>query len=365
MILVTERDHLLRALSNLAGIVDSKNTIPILSNVLMSTTDDGLKIRATNGDMEASELIDAHVGENGTVTVTASVLRDFVRNLPEGSQVSFKLGDRLAVSSGRSRINLGTLDPASFPSPWSETWATEFEIEGAVLNHMLSRVSFAQEDNVSRTYLMGVRLESSGTLRLIATNGAMLPYVDGPEAPEFAGVTMPTRMVTEALRMTAAISGAVTVGMSDGKISLTSENSTIISKLLDKSLGYPDYGRVIPKNLASRGSVNIAQFISAIRRAMISAAEGKNRTVRISFNPESLAVNAHNSTSDAMDEIDLTFDGEPVILPFNPDLMIEMLQSLPGDTAEFECGDPKTATIWRAAGNGDGICVAMPQRVGT
>lgn len=365
MILVTERDHLLRALNNLSGIVDSKNTIPILSNVLMSTTDSGLKIRVTNGDMEASELIGAHVGEQGTVTVTASTLRDFVRNLPDGSQVSMKLADRLQVSCGRSRINIGTLPPDMFPSPWSETWDTEFEIDGAVLSHMLARVSFAQEINASRTYMMGVRAESSGNLRLIATNGAMLPYVDGPETSEFPGVTIPTRMVTEIARMTAAISNPITVGISEGKISLTSENSTIISKLLDKSLGYPDYGRVIPKNLPSRGSVNIAQLVSAIRRAMISAAEGKNRTVRISFNPDSLAVNAHNSTSDAMDEIDLEFTGEPVILPFNPDLMIEMLQSLPGDIAEFECGAPKTATIWRAMGSEDGICVAMPQRVGT
>lgn len=365
MILVTERDHLLRALNNLSGIVDSKNTIPILSNVLMSTTDSGLKIRVTNGDMEASELIEAHVGTPGTITVTAQTLRDFVRNLPEGSQVSFKLGDRLAVSSGRSRINIGTLPPDMFPSPWSETWDTEFEIDGAVLGHMISRVSFARTQDVGAAYMMGVRAESAGNLRLIATNGAMLPYVDGPETPEFPGITIPTRMVTEIARMTAAISNPIMVGISDNKISLTSENSTIISKLLDKSLGYPDYGRVIPKRLPSSGSVNISQMVAAIRRAMISATEGKNRTVRISFSPDALAVNAHNSTSDAMDEIDLEFTGEPVILPFNPDLMIEMLQSLPGDIAEFECGDPRTATIWRAKGGEDGICVAMPQRVGT
>ncbi len=364
MILVTERTDLLRALNNLAGIVDSRNTIPILSNVLMSTTDDGLKIRVTNGDMEASELIPAHIGTPGTVTVPAATLRDFVRNLPDGSQVSMKLGDRLAVSSGRSRINLGTLLVDMFPSPWAETWETEFDIEGAVLSHILSRVAFAQGQEASKVFVMGVRFESAGNLRLITTNYASLAYVDGPEAPEFAGVTMPTRMVTEAQRMSASLAGNITVGISAGKISLTAENSTVISKLLDKSLGYPDYARVVPKNLPSRGTVDIQALIGAIRRAMISAAEGKSRTVRISFG-EGISVSAHNSTSDAMDEIDAEFSGESVILPFNPDLMIEMLQSLPSETAEFEIGDAKTATIWRAVGSEDGVVVAMPQRVGT
>ncbi len=364
MILVTERDHLLRALNNLSGIVDSKNTIPILSNCLLSTTTDGLKIRVTNGDMEASELIPAHVGTPGTVTVTAATLRDFARNLPEGSQISFKVADRLQVSCGRSRINIATLPVDMFPSPWSETWETEFNIDAAVLNHMLGRVAFAQEADVSKTYLMGVRFESAGNLRLIATNGASLPFVDGPEVPAFAGTTMPTRMVAEAIRMSANCGDEITVGISESKISLAVGNSAIVSKLLDKSLGYPDYPRVIPKSLPAKGEVDVAAMIGAIRRAMISATEGKRRTVGLSFSGDGMAISAHNSVSDALDEIDLTYDGEDVTLSFNPDLMIEILQSLPGDVAEFEIGSPKDATIWRAKGWEDGMVVAMPQRVG-
>lgn len=364
VILVTERTDLLRALTNLAGIVDSKNTIPILSNVLMSTTADGLKIRVTNGDMEASELIPAHIGEQGTVTVTAQTLRDFVRNLPEGSQVSMKLGERLSVTSGRSRINIATLPPDMFPNAWSETWDAEFEIDGAVLSHMLSRVSFAQEGDVSRTYLMGVRFESDGHLRLIATNGQALPYIDGPETPEFKAVTMPTRLAAEATRMSANSSGAITIGISEGKMSLTMDNSTVVGKLLDASLGYPDYQRVIPKKLPSSGEVDIPSLVSAIRRAMISATEGKRRTVKLSFAEGAISVSAHNSTSDAMDEIDAYFEGEPVTLPFNPNLMIEILQSIPADTAQFQIGSAKAATIWRAKGGEDGIVVAMPQAGG-
>lgn len=364
MILVTERTDLLRALNNLSGVIDSRNTTPILSNCLLSTTDDGLKIRVTNGDMEASELIPAHVGTGGTVTVSAQMLKDFARNLPEGSQVSMKLGNRLAVTSGRSRINLATLSPDMFPAPWSEDWTTSFEIDGAVLSHMLGRVAFAQEADTSRAYLMGVRVESGGNLRLIATNGAALPYVDGPEAPEFKSVTIPTRMVQEAVRMTTAATGSISIGISEGKISLSAGNSTIISKLLDRSLDYPDYHRVIPKNLPSRGEVDITAMVGAIRRAMISATEGKRRTVRLAFSADGMAVTAHNSTSDAMDEIDAEFSGNDVTLPFNPDLMIEILQSLPGDVAEFEIGSTKDATIWRARGSVDGIVVAMPQAGG-
>lgn len=229
---------------------------------------------------------------------------------------------------------------------------------------MLGRVAFAQEKDASRAYLQGVRIESNGNLRLIATNGASLPFVDGPEIPAFSGVTIPTRMVAEAQRMTGALSGSIRVGISEGKISLTADDSTVISKLLDKALGYPDYMRVVPKSLPSRGTVKTAALVAAIRRAMISATEGKRRTVRLGISETGIKVTAHNSVSDAMDEIDAEFSGSPVELPFNPDLLIEILQSIPADVAEFECGaDLKSATIWRAVGGEDGMVVAMPQAI--
>lgn len=362
MILVTERTDLLRALNNLSGIVDAKNTIPILSNCLISTTSDGVKIRATNGDMEASEFIPAHIGAPGTVTVTAQTLRDFVRNLPEGSQISFKLGERLSVSSGRSRINLATLPQDMFPAPWTESWTTEFEIGGSALNAMLSRVAFAQSKEAIRPHIQGVRMESAGVLRLIATNGAALSYVDGPEVQEFEGVTIPVRMVTEALRMASTVE-SVSIGLSGGKISLSSGSSEIISKLLDSSLSYPDYQRVIPKDLSRSGQVSVPSLVAAIRRAMISAGEGKMRAVRVGFLSDTISVSARNSTSDALDEIDATFDGDEASLSLNSEMLIEVLQSLQGDIAQFSLGGPNDPMTWRAVDTDDGVAVIMPLRI--
>lgn len=362
MILVADRTTLAAALARVAGIVDKKNTIPILSNVLLNAENDRLTIRATNGDMKATETCECAVGVAGETTVAADTLLSFVRNLPEGSQVNMKLGERLQISAGRARMNLATLPTNSFPQAWADEWAAEFEIDGAAFSRMLGRVAYAQETNVTRTYLMGVRLESSGAhLRMIATNGQALTYCDGPEVPQFLPVTIPSRMVIEARRLASEIDGPITVGLSSGKISVSTGATSIVSKLIDASLGYPDYARVIPKTSENQGSVHVESLIGAIRRAMISATDGKRTTVKLSFAEGSMIVSAHNALSDATDEIDLEFMGEPVVLPFDPDLMIEMLSALQSETATFELGNVKQAMIWR--GGDDGLTVMMPQLV--
>lgn len=365
MIFVTERDALASAMARVAGIIDPRNTIPILSNVHLTAKDDGLTIRSTNQEIEVSEIIPAEIGEPGETTVAASTLREIANSLPSGAQIGFKLGARLAVSSGKAKFNLGVLPPDSFPEPWVESWATEFEIDGGELSALLGRVSFAQEKDAARTYLMGVRIEApDGRLRLIATNGAYLPYCDGPTVPTFSGITIPSRLASEIARMASSASGDVKIGISDGKLSISDGDAIVTGKLLDKSLGYPDYHRVIPKPSENIGEVRIDALIAAIRRAMISATEGKRRTVRLSFGENSLSAMAHNMTSDALDEIETVYAGADIDLPFNPDLMIEMLQSLPSDFATFEVGKKTDATIWRAKGDEDGLVVAMPQRVG-
>ncbi len=347
MILVTEREDLLRALNSVSGIVSGRNTIPILSHVLLSTTDSGLKIRASNGDMEASELISAHIGEQGTLTASADLLRSFVRALPEGSQVSFKMSERLAVSCGRARMNLSTLSPSSFPSPWVEDWAVKFDIAAPALAAMISRVAFAQEVTPAKAYLMGVRLEASGRdLRMVATNGAVLSYVDGIDGiPKFEGVTVPTSMVVEAAKMAAGVEGDITIGISDYKISLSTSSSQIISKLLDKSLQYPDYRRVIPKDAGPWGSTDKAAMLGAIRRTMLSG--GSGNSVRVAFAADSLTLSARNSESDATEEIDAEFSGEEI--------------DLPGEVVEYSVGGKSSPVVWRAQGGEDGAVVAMPQ----
>lgn len=363
MILVTDRDALASALSRVAGIVDGKNTIPILASALLSTSDDGLKIRVTNLDMEATETIDAQIGEHGSVAVPADALRQFVRNLPEGSQVSMKLGERLAVSSGRSRINLGVLPVTHFPEPWNENWTTEFLIEAPVLAQMLSRVSFAQEKDVSRIYLAGVRMEApNGVLRMIATNSVSLPYCDGPSVDAFSGITIPSRMVIELSRIATNSVEDVKISLSEGKVGASLGASTVISKILDPSLGYPDYARVIPADLQFSGTVSGEAMIAAIRRAMISSVEGKRQTVRVKFSSGAMSFSAHNSVSDAKDEIDMEYEGDEVDLPFNPNLLIEIIQSIPDDLVEFEHSGKNSAMIWRAKGSDDGLVVAAPQK---
>lgn len=363
MKLTVERSTLSAALSRVASIVDNKSTIPILSNIHLAATSDSLIIRATNGDMEAVEAVSASVAIPGDTTVSAAKLVTLVNSLPDGAQILINLGDRLAVSSGRTKINLSTLDPKMFPQLWGDEWPTEFEISANKLAFLIDGVSFAQSEDASRAYIQGVRIEErDGRLRMIATDGTALSYRDGDPVSEFAAVTIPTRMVTEMNRLIAQAAGSVTVGLSLTKIRLSVGGVIITSKLLDQSLGYPEYQRVIPADNPLSARVNCAAFSAAIRRAMIASLNAKDNTVYVTFKAGSVSVTSKNAEADAFDEIDADYDGEDVFMGLHPQTLLDILAHLGSDTANVTFKDKYAATTW--AGAGDGMVVFMPQRVG-
>lgn len=363
MILVAPRDTLAAALSRVAGIVDSRQTIPILGNVHLSAADDMLTIRATNLDMEAVEIIPAAVGESGETTVSASKLRELTNSLPAGSQVAMKLGERLAVTSGRSKFNLGILPPKDFPQLWIDALPTSFEIPANELASLINRVAYAQSTDAAKAYLQGVNFHTvSGKLRIAATNTHIITYVDGPEIPDLNSFTVPTKMVSEISRL---LSGPelATVGFSEAKIMVSLGTTTITSKLIDRSLKFPQYERAIPQNCPHTAIIDADATIGAIRRALIASQGMKDNTVKLTFKSGALAVTAQNAEADAFDEIDAEYDGEDVTVSLNPTYVIDILSAFDTDRIEVQFGDNKSNLIWKIPEDA-GLVVTAPQRVG-
>lgn len=364
MILVLERDHLLAALSRVAGIIDSRQTIPILANVLLTAENDRLTIRATNLDMEAVESIACHVGEPGTTTVPASKLSELARSLSEGAQIAMKLGDRLQITSGRTKINLGFIPPVAFPQIWEEEWPVSFEIEASELSRLLARVSYAQSDNAARAYIQGVNFDTvDGKLRLAATDTHVVAIANGSDQDGLASYTVPTKMISEMARLAASFAGQVTLGFSETKCTITAGATSVTSKLIDRSLKFPQCERVIPSNCPNRAVLDIPETIGAIKRAMIASQGMKDNTVKLTFKTGIVQITARNSEADALDEIDAEYEGDEVTVALSPHYLLEILGAIPTENVEVEFSDSKGNMIWRSPGDLAALVVTAPQLV--
>jgi len=362
MILVTERNNLAAALGRVAGIIESRNTIPILANVLLTTESNTLTLRATNLDMEAVEIIPAAIGEPGATTISASLLTDLARSLPEGAQIGMKLAERLQITSGRTRVNLATLPPDHFPQLWSEDWPQSFSVEAEILAAMLDRVSYAQSEEASRAYIQGVNFATmDGRLRLVGTNTHIISLVDGPKIPDIGQHTVPTRMVTEMSKLL-AVGGQAMVSFSDNKVALQVGSTTVTSKLIDRSLAFPNYQRVIPADPPLTASMDIASALSAMRRASVASQGIKDNLVMFTFKNGAIAVTARNSEADALDEIDAEYEGEEIGVPLNLPYMLDILGAMPDSSVTVSFTDSRKAMIWR--GDEDGLVVIAPLGVG-
>lgn len=364
MIVVTERTALANALSRMSGIADRKQIVPILGNVMLTAAGDRLIIRAASLDMQVVDSIPAAVGAEGSTTVSADKLGELARGLPAGAQVGFKLGERLSVTSGRSKFGLGVLSPESFPQVWEDEWESSFDVDAAELADMIDAVSFAQSTDAAKVYLQGVLFEyRDGRFRVAASQGNMATYRDGPETPEFERITVPSKMVTEMRSIVTGAGATVRISLSDSKIKIQAGDLWLASKLIDKSLAFPDYMRVFPKDLPARAAINIEAFSGAIKRATIASQNSKDNTTKLTFNTGSLTITSQNSEADALDEIDIDYDGGVVKMALNPAHLLAILGHIDGDQVEMRFKDNKAAVTLNATGGDRSMSVIMPQMV--
>ncbi len=282
-----ERAALLRSLGHVHRVVERRTTIPVLSNVLLRAGSDGLRLQATDLDLQVVETAVADVADAGATTVPAHTFYDIVRKLPDGSQVVLEqTGDTgtLTIRAGRSRFALQTLAESDFPDLAAGDLPIRFELSAADLKRLIDKTQFAISTEETRYYLNGIFLhamevEGNSVLRAVATDGHRLARVEMP-APKgtagMPGVIIPRKTVSEVQRLVEDPNGSVLIELSATKVRFTLGDVVLTSKLIDGT--FPDYSRVIPAGNDKQLIVDKAEFVSAVDRvSTISSERGPRR----------------------------------------------------------------------------------------
>ncbi len=372
MRLTIERAALLKALSHVQSVVERRNTIPILSNVLLSATAEGLKLSATDLDIEISEIAPADVERAGATSAPAHNLYEFARKLPENVPVRLELsGDdpRLFISAARTRLHLPVLPADDFPLMPADGFDTNFDIHPADLGRLIDKTRFAISTEETRYYLNGIYLHGATEggepkLRAVATDGHRLALADAeapPGAKGMAGVIVPRKTINELRRLLDDAADAVSIGVTAQKIRFALGAAVLTSKLIDGSL--PDSGRVIPKGNAKALRVENKSFAEAVDRVATVSAE-RSRSVRLSIEADKVTLTVNNPDAGlATEDIAAEYASDPLEIGFNAKYLLDVAAQIDGEHAILELNDSGSPTLVRDEAGADALYVLMPLRV--
>jgi DNA polymerase-3 subunit beta len=377
MKVTVERAALLKALGHVHRVVERRNTIPILSNVLLRAGDGGLRLKATDLDMEVTEEVGADVTQAGATTVPAHVIYDIVRKLPEGAQVSLETtGDagQMQLRSGRSRFMLQALGEGDFPDLAAGDMPTSFALAPTDLKRLIEKTQFAISTEETRYYLNGIYLhtvegEDGARLRAVATDGHRLARIELPApagATGMPGIIVPRKAVAEIQKLIDDASEDVRIELSQAKIRLTfggegNGGVVLTSKLIDGT--FPDYQRVIPTGNDKLLTVERGDFARAVDRVSTISSE-RGRAVKLALTEGRMTLSVNNPDSgNAVEEIDVDYDAAPLDVGFNARYLLDITQQLDGDTALFKLADPGSPTVIQDREGAPTLYVLMPMRV--
>ena len=366
MKLTIERAELLRSLSHVQSVVERRNTIPILSNVLIEAQGSGLRLTATDMDIAMVEAVPASIGTEGSTTAPAHTLYDIVRKLPDGAQVELgKDEDRLELRSGRSRFTLQTLPTEDFPMMTGGDFPHGFGLEAGTLRGIVDRTKFAISTEETRYYLNGIYMHASGEImRAVATDGHRLAKVEVslPEGAQgMPGVIVPRKTVGELRKLIDETDGVVEVGLSESRIRFAFDKVELTSKLIDGT--FPDYERVIPTGNNKMMQVDCRVFAEAVDRVSTIATE-KMRAVKMAIAPGTMTLSASSQDSgSAVEEIEIGYDNDALEIGFNSRYLLDISGQVESGQAQFEMADASSPTIVRDVEDSSALYVLMPMRV--
>ena len=364
-----ERSAFLRALNHVQSVVERRNTIPILSNVLLQASGAELKLTATDLDIEIVESVAAVVGKSGAATVPAHMLYDIVRKLPDGAQLELDQTDsnRVNVFAGRSRFSLQALPPEDFPDIATGDFPNRFTLSAGDLKGLIEKTRFAISTEETRYYLNGIyfhEVTAGNLLRAVATDGHRLAQaqIARPEgAKGMPGVIVPRKTVLEVVKLLEGSDADVEVALSASKIRFAAGDLILTSKLIDGT--FPDYERVIPRNNDKVLEIDTRTFASAVDRVSTISME-KGRAVKLHMAAGKLMLSVNNPDSgSAEEELACSYDADPIDIGFNSRYLLDVASQIKSDAVVFNLADAGSPTIVRDPGDDQALYVLMPMRV--
>jgi len=367
--------ELLRALSHIHGIVEVRHTLPILSNIIITTHDNLLSLSSTNLDIFCSDDLEAEVGQNGSTSVSAATFYEIVKRLPSGSEIHASLSEEdstLTLKCGRSKFNLTTISPDDFPKISHDDLNIQFVLSATELKRMIDKTKFAISNEETRYYLNGVFLHqtqknSIDILRAVATDGHRLAQYDIPlpqGAKDMNGIIIPKKMIQELRRVLDDATGDINIQLNENKIKFSFNNMQIISKVIDGT--FPDYTKVIPQSNDKSITTNNEEFKKAIDRVSAVAIneETKSKAIKliIESNKISLSVDS-TSRGSAIEEIDLDYNNEKVEIGFNSRYLIDICNEIDGDKINLKFLNSTSPAIILDNTDENLFFVLMPMRI--
>lgn len=367
LLLTTTRDTLLAPLHAVAGIVEKRHTLPILSNVLIEKQGDQLTMLATDIEIQIRTTSAGHIGgDDAAITVGARKLQDILRALPD-TEVSLTLDDkRLTVKGGRSRFQLQTLPAADYPRMnLPEGEVARLTIGQRAFKRQLSQVSYAMAQQDIRYYLNGLLIIADGSeLRMVATDGHRLAYAANPlEAPvaQRTEAILPRKTVLELARQLGDTDDALEIVLAGNQAVFRFGSIELVTKLIDGK--FPDYERVIPQAHPKLVVFERQPLLAALQRAAILTNE-KFRGVRMVLANDALKIVSTNAEQEeAQDELEVEYAYEPLDIGFNVTYLLDVLNNLSSETVEWRFNDGNSSALITLPGNDAFKYVVMPMRI--
>ncbi|MCC0062984.1 MAG: DNA polymerase III subunit beta [Defluviimonas sp.] len=367
-----ERATLLKAVGQAQSVVERRNTIPILANVLIEAEGDTVSFRATDLDIEVVDKVSAEVERAGATTVSAVMLHEIVRKLPEGALVQISedaAAGRLTVQAGRSMFSLATLPREDFPIMASSEYSANFSAPAPLLRRLFDKSKFAISTEETRYYLNGVYMhvaqgESGKVLRCVATDGHRLARIDAPlpdSADDMPGVIVPRKTVGELRKLLDDDGAQIAVSVSETKLRFATPTITLTSKVIDGT--FPDYSRVIPSGNNRRLEVDASDFAKAVDRVATVSSE-RSRAVKLQIDEDRLvlSVNAPDAGA-AEEELAVAYGDERLEIGFNAKYLLEIASQVDRENAVFLFNSASDPTLMREGNDTSAVYVVMPMRV--
>lgn len=366
MKLILQREELLPVLQTVNGVVERRQTLPILSNLLLKVGSKSLTLSATDMEVEVVVNLDFSARAVGEVTLPARKLLDICRSLPEKSELTLNVeGDRAQLSAGRNRFTLATLPAAEYPVMEIGENSVQVSVRQGVLRGLLERTAFAMAQQDVRYYLNGLLLEvSSGKIRAVATDGHRLALCEeGAEGPdgESAQVLIPRKGVLELIRLLDSTGDTATLLISRNHIRVNLGRLQFTSKLIDGK--FPDYSRVIPSEGETPVCGNREELRQAFIRASILSNE-KYRGVRITLGKNRLLALAHNPEQEEAEvDVEVEYAGGELEIGFNVSYLLDALGIIRTEKVRMTLTDPGASALIVPEGNSTCRYVVMPMRL--
>ena len=359
------RDALIKPLNLVAGVVERRQTLPILSNVFMSLEAGQLSLTGTDLEVELVGRVPVDGdSEDGEITVPARKLVDICKSLPDGSTIEFSVGSGKAmVKAGRSRFTLSTLPASEFPSVDEQGGDLSLEIPQAVLKRLIERTSFAMAQQDVRYYLNGMLLElKAGRLRMVATDGHRLALCTADDAVSVgdASVIVPRKGILELSRLLDA-DDTLRLVIGSNHIRAVNKQFTFTSKLVDGK--FPEYERVLPKSADKTVIGERLELRQAFTRTAILSNE-KYRGVRLKLSEDTLDITANNPEQEQAEEVvAVEYQGDELEVGFNVSYLLDVLSVLDGEKIRLSLSDSASSALLEEAEEGDSLYVVMPMRL--